>query len=222
MTIRRRAIKNEQKQQRRQAILNVAWNMFQDMPHQAITINEVAERCGLAKGTVYLYFKTKEELFLAIQEQQFQEWLDAIDTELQTVETGTTIEQVATIISETLMQRPAMMRLLAILHSTIEHNIDYDVALHFKRMLHERLTQTGTLLERCLPFIPANDGPRILLHIYALIIGVQHLADPAPVIQRILAEPGMEQLAVNFADEFPKTLRTLLYGLEQEIKRNNL
>lgn len=222
MTIRRRAIKDEQKQQRRQAILNVAWDMFQATPHQAITINEVAERCGLAKGTVYLYFKTKEELFLAIQEQQFQEWLDAIDVELQTQETDTTIDEIAAIISASLMQRPAMVRLLAILHSTIEHNIDYDAALHFKRMLHERLTRTGTLLEQCLPFIPTNYGPRILLHIYALIIGVQHLADPAPVIQRILMEPGMEQLAVNFADEFPKTLRTLLYGLEQEIKRNNL
>ena len=64
---RRRAIGDKQKQRRRQAMIDVAWQLFQQSSYQAITMAEVAERAGIAKGTVYLYFKTKEELFLAVQ-----------------------------------------------------------------------------------------------------------------------------------------------------------
>ena len=38
--------------------------MFLQTNYEAVTIAAVAQESGLAKGTVYLYFKTKEELFL--------------------------------------------------------------------------------------------------------------------------------------------------------------
>ena len=72
MEIGRRARNTEDKQQRRQAILDVAWALFQETSYAAVTMNGVAERAGLAKGTMYLYFKTKEELFLTLQIAQLQ------------------------------------------------------------------------------------------------------------------------------------------------------
>lgn len=40
---------------------------------QATTIQEIADAAGLGKGTIYHYFKTKEEILLAVSEELFHE-----------------------------------------------------------------------------------------------------------------------------------------------------
>jgi AcrR family transcriptional regulator len=215
MTIKRRAIKDEQKYERRQAILDIAWQLFQDMPYQQITMSEVAERAGLAKGTLYLYFKTKEELFLTVQEQQLATWFDEVDTQLSSAQGASDIARVADLMRGSLERRPGLTRLLAMLHSILEQNVDYDTARRFKRMLLARMGGTGALLEGCLPFLAPGQGAHLLLQAHALIIGLRHLADPAPIARRVLEEPGMAPFAVQFAPEFLQAFTALLLGLER-------
>jgi AcrR family transcriptional regulator len=187
--------------------------MFKETSYQAVTIAEVAERAGLAKGTVYLYFKTKEELFLAIQRQQFEAWFSELDGRLRAARGGS-VAQAAAAIRGSLEARAGLARLLAILHTILEQNIDFDAALDFKRMLLDRLTRTGALLEECLPFIAPGQGANVLLQVYALIIGVQHLADPAPVVRQVLQAPELSVFKVDFVQSFSEALNTLLRGLE--------
>jgi AcrR family transcriptional regulator len=221
--MRRRAIKDEQKQARRQVLLDVAWELFEATSYQALTINEVAERAGLAKGTVYLYFKTKEELFLSLQEQQLAAWFAEVDVRLQAApdapEAGP-IVQVVDILCETLKQRPGLTRLLAIMHTVLEQNIDFETALHFKQMLLSHVSRTGALLEQRLPFLTPGQGAQILLRVNALAIGLQHMADPAPIVRRVLDEHALEIFAIDFAREFSATLQTLLYGVQYLASRS--
>ncbi|MDW7739823.1 MAG: TetR/AcrR family transcriptional regulator [Bacillota bacterium] len=48
---------------KREQILFAAIDMFLDKDYYQVTINEVAERAGVGKGTVYEYFPSKEQLF---------------------------------------------------------------------------------------------------------------------------------------------------------------
>src|SRR4051812_20513013 len=72
------AMHEEQKEERRQDILTTAWQLFQTTSYEAVTIARVAEFVGLAKGTIFLYFKTKEALFLALLEQQLGSWFTSV------------------------------------------------------------------------------------------------------------------------------------------------
>src|SRR5262245_54156542 len=99
----RRAVKEDQKEERRQEILDKAWQLFQQHDYQAVNIIDVARGVGLAKGTIYLYFKTKEALFLAIQEQQFQHWFDDIEAQLATLEGNRPPAEIAALITGTLV-----------------------------------------------------------------------------------------------------------------------
>ncbi len=219
MQTRRRARNDEAKQSRRSAILATAWQLFQGMPYSAIAMAEVAERAGLAKGTLYLYFKTKEELFLALQEQQLADWFDEVDRALAADRADWTSGDVVSLLCGTLERRPGVARLLAILSPTLEQNIPFAEALRFKRRLAERLACTGALLERRLPFLAAGEGARLLLRCQALVVGLQHLADPAPVMRQVLAEPGMALFDIELKRELNATLRALLLGMECERAR---
>ena len=58
--------KEREKEQRRQDIINAAETVFFSKGFQTATVDEIAEKAELSKGTVYLYFKSKEELAAAI------------------------------------------------------------------------------------------------------------------------------------------------------------
>lgn len=55
--------------QREQAILETARNMFAEKGFHNTNLNDVAQAVGIARGTIYLHFPTKEELLLAIINQ---------------------------------------------------------------------------------------------------------------------------------------------------------
>lgn len=48
---------------RREAILNAALDEFSARGFEAARLDDVARRAGIAKGTIYLYFRDKESLF---------------------------------------------------------------------------------------------------------------------------------------------------------------
>lgn len=54
------------KQDRPQEITAAALDAFAENGYAATRVEEVAKRAGVSKGLLYLYFKTKEELFKAV------------------------------------------------------------------------------------------------------------------------------------------------------------
>lgn len=218
MAIVRRAVKDSQKQERSEAILAAANDIFAATPYKDIALEAVAAKVGVARGTLYLYFKTKEDLFLTLLERSAIDWFDCLDTQLKAAcdaDATPDIEQIANIFTESVVQRPNLMRLTSLMHSILEYNIDYPRALEFKRGIAERRRRTAQLLEKCLPFLQTGQGSRLLIYSNTLIIGFMHQAEAAPVIQQVLAEFGTELFSVSFKEDYTKAFRALLYGLAQ-------
>ncbi|MDX5594218.1 TetR/AcrR family transcriptional regulator [Pseudovibrio sp. SPO723] len=55
------------------SILDAAMKAFRDSGYHSTTMNDVAGVAGLGKGTIYLYFKSKEALATALAERHFAE-----------------------------------------------------------------------------------------------------------------------------------------------------
>ncbi|PLX14095.1 MAG: hypothetical protein C0594_00485 [Marinilabiliales bacterium] len=58
--------KEREREQRKQDIADAAQKVFREKGFDRATIDDVAQRAELSKGTVYLYFKSKEELQFAV------------------------------------------------------------------------------------------------------------------------------------------------------------
>lgn len=64
-------------------ILDAAYDLFGSDGFYETKISDIAHQAGIAKGTVYLYFKSKEELFMAVTRRDCENFLDGLDTKLQ-------------------------------------------------------------------------------------------------------------------------------------------
>lgn len=216
----RRARSDEDKQERRNAILTTAWRMYtRDPSFSAFTMQALAKQAGLAKGTLYLYFRTKEELFLALLENGFDAWFDVLDARLDASGAEWAPEDAAEVIVRSIRGRETLPRLLSILPTIVEHNVDYDAALRFKRQVMRRAEVTGHRLEARLPFLRPGEGARLLVHLHALVIGVWQLAEPSPVIRRVMETPELAPARVDFEEDLRFLLVTLLSGMRTAAER---
>jgi TetR/AcrR family fatty acid metabolism transcriptional regulator len=64
------------------AILNAAYALFGSAGFYETKMSQVAEQAGIAKGTIYLYFKNKEELFTAVTRRDCEGFLQQLEEKL--------------------------------------------------------------------------------------------------------------------------------------------
>lgn len=74
-----RSWKEKQRQEREALILQVAEEMLIEKGYYETSIDEIAARVGISKGTVYLHFPSKEDLVFAIFEHDMQEFLQFVE-----------------------------------------------------------------------------------------------------------------------------------------------
>ena len=211
--MRRRARSPEDKAARRQAVLDEAWRLFQRLPWSGLTLLQVARGVGLSKGALYRYFDTKETLFLAVAEAQLRGWLLELGGKLDALRRPSSAEALAEVLCVSLLRRPALARLLALLHVELEHNLVPAEALRFKRALHALLTTFGQKLARAAGLASAEAGLRAALYLHALVIGLWQMSDPPPQVARLLASGGLEALRVDFQPALQAGAAALLRGL---------
>jgi len=218
MALSSRAMTADQKQLRRASILTVALARFADTPYNELTMDRIAVDAAVAKGTLYLYFRSKEELFLALYEDELARWFDELDASLEKNRRAASFDNVVQLLCDSLKNRPMFLRLIAIVHTVLERNVALTTVRRFKTRMKERLLNTGALLEASLPFLKPDRGADLLLKINALVIGFQHLAEPSGVAAEILKEPELALFRVNLTEQLLSTLRTLLMGLAYQAK----
>lgn len=216
MVISRRARSQDQKGERRQEILAAAITLLREKPYHKITMADVAKKAGMAKGTLFLYFGTKEELFLVIVSREFERWFDAMDRAFTDIVEGSepgSGDRVLTALRGMLKEDSLLVSLIPILHTILEQNIGYDKAKEFKEMLGQRLRHTGMLLEKCLTFVEKGQGTTFLLWMYALVIGFTQMAAPSPVIKKVFQNnPALRMMQIDFGRSYVDALGVILDG----------
>ena len=78
------SLKEKQRKEREELILQVAEEVFQEKGYYETSMDEIAARVGIAKGTIYAHFSGKEELVVAIFRRDLQKFLDGIDGVIET------------------------------------------------------------------------------------------------------------------------------------------
>jgi TetR/AcrR family fatty acid metabolism transcriptional regulator len=83
-----RSLKEKQRQEREALILQAAEEVLMEKGYYETSIDQIAARVGIAKGTVYLHFPSKEDLAIAIFENDMQQLLQFIDTTMDSTLTA--------------------------------------------------------------------------------------------------------------------------------------
>ena len=81
------SLKEKQRHEREELILQVAEEVLAEKGYYETSIDEIASRVGIAKGTVYLHFPSKEDLVVAIFRRDMVQLLENVDGVIDSEET---------------------------------------------------------------------------------------------------------------------------------------
>lgn len=197
----------EPKAERRQAIIDAAARLFADIGYADCEIGRVAAELGIAKGTLYLYFSSKEELFYACVDTGMQQMQAAVQQAATQVDDP--LERISRAVRaylEFFERRPEQVELLIQERANFKHRkrptfFDYREAIRARwRPVYVNLQRQG---------IVRSDLPveRMLENVGNLLYGTmftnhfagrsipldeQHAAIMAIVFNGILARPEAE------------------------------
>jgi AcrR family transcriptional regulator len=214
----KRAAGELEKETRRAEILARADALFREKDYDEIRMSDLSAELGLAKGTLYLYYPSKEALFFSLLDGHLGAVFTQLDEWLSAEAGAVSVESLAEGMASAVAADPVLPRLLAAMHPVLEKKLPFEEALAFKRRLASALTAAGEGLARALPPLEGEDGRSFLLYFYAQMVGLVSLTDLSPFVRRIAAEPGLGILRLDFETALRNSARALLAGLVESAR----
>ncbi|RME23337.1 MAG: TetR/AcrR family transcriptional regulator [Deltaproteobacteria bacterium] len=202
---RQRARAAAEKAARRTQILLAAGRLFDrgaGVP-DSLTMAGLAREVGLAKGTLYLYFQKKEEIFLALLLEELRLWMGALDGALESTDRDP--GAVAAAVVSTLARRRRLPRLLTVALPAMNPDLGPAAVEEFTTRWAALATPLGHRLESLLPAPAPGDGRRLLRRVMAVVVGVLLTTGQ-------LADSDAPPLPLAPGGELEQTLAALLRG----------
>lgn len=150
-------------------MIQVARVLFEQQNYVMPSVNDIVGQAQLAKGTFYLYFETKEELFLEMLELGFRQWLQTLQ-EIVTADILTNPALLARAVVKPILSDHCFLHLASMTQSILEQNLRTERATSFKQRLgHNMETLANDLATRF--GVPSGEMIELMLDCYAAIIG---------------------------------------------------
>ncbi len=200
-------------------MLDAAREMLDQMPLADISLRELSRRIGLAKSNVVRYFPSREAVFLAVLAEDWDSWLDQLELCLRPGPSGqgpgqaATHRRVAAAIAQTLGQHRRLCELIAAAQMILERNIPVDTARQFKLAAWARTRRLAGLVQSAVPALADALAFEFAGVTWALIAGAWPMANPSPSVARVLAEPKLADLCVEFGPALTSVLTIVLDGM---------
>jgi len=196
VAINQRARSAEQKALRRHAVLEAAETYFLEVGYEAFSMSNLAKNIGLAKGTLYLYFQTREELFLTLYEQSLVRWSQVF---IGCLSKPLASKAYAQTLYTTAVADGTFVPLLTRLEHVIEHNVAIDRLINSKRVFIDQVeaiavpTSTSLKLEKA-------QAREVVKTMGVLLIGATR-TDQGPSLDGEELPEDVQDLIATFSSE---------------------
>jgi AcrR family transcriptional regulator len=211
-----RARSDEQREQRRHAILSTAAAMLAEMPVAELSLNELSRRVGLAKSNVLRYFETREAVLLELYATAWSAWLDRLDTLLPPPAAKGSprarYERVAAVVTASLVADPLVSELISVSASVLERNVSVDVARRHKAASVANSDRMADQLRRSLPELSPDAAWRAAGGVLVAVGGVWPLTNPTEAMLCVFEDPQMARFRMDFATALEEVLSVILAG----------
>lgn len=174
---------------RREEIINACKELYQTMSFKEITIKEIANYTSFTRPSIYNYFETKEEIFLAILQKEYELWVAELESITDNNETMSR-EQIAKALALSLENRALLLKLMSMNHYDMEANSRMERLVDFKKAYGASLVAVKRLLKK---FCRDIDSNAFIYNFFPFIYGIY----PYAVVTEKQKE-AMEQAGIDY------------------------
>lgn len=162
---------SEQLEARREEILDVCEKLYQTKSYKEITIKEIGKATSFTRTSIYNYFQTKEEIFLALEKREYDLWVADLLQRTDHLERMNR-EEFAGLLAESLEKRMLLLKLLSMNHFDTESGSRLDHLTAFKRSYGRSMHTVLELLDRFFPDITDSRKQDFIYAFFPFMFGI--------------------------------------------------
>ena len=198
---------------RKKEIISACRKLYETMSFKDITLKEIGKQTSFTRTSIYNYFETKEEIFLALFAQEYELFAEDLDRLLEQREMLPP-DELSSELAHALERRPLMLKLLSMNLYDMEANSRMERLVEFKKAYGE----SSAAVDRCLKkFVPGLTEENRQTFLYAFLPFVYGLYPYTVVTEKqrlAMKEAGIPYVYMSTYEMAYTFIRTLLGGLQ--------
>ena len=156
---------------RKEEIIEACARLYETMSFKEITIKEIGAATSFTRTSIYNYFETKEEIFLALLQREYELWVDVMNA-VMADEASMTRNELARTLARTLTDRPRLLRLLSMNLYDMEANSRPERLAEFKVAYGASLDAVTRMVKKYIPEMDDAERQRFLYAFFPFIYGI--------------------------------------------------
>ena len=132
---------------RKEEIINACEKLYQTMSFKDITLKEIGKETSFSRTSIYNYFQTKEEIFLALLKREYDAWTQEL-CKVVDLNEAMTDEEIADVLATTLDHHKQLLKIMSMNHYDLEENSRMELLVEFKVSYGNAMKTVMAMLEK--------------------------------------------------------------------------
>lgn len=196
---------------RKEEIINACEKLYQTMSFKEITIKEIGNAISFTRTSIYNYFQSKEEIFLALLKKEYKLWIADLQDMMARYETLTK-DEFAGELAHSLEQRSQLLKIMSMNHYDMESSSRPEHLREFKTFYGKSIRTVISCLEKYFPEMSAQEKQDFIYMFFPFMFGIY----PYTVVTE-KQRTAMEKAGVNYVF---MTIYEITYSCVKRLLRN--
>lgn len=197
------------KEARREEIVSACEKLYKTLGFKEITMKEIGLETSFTRASIYNYFQTKEEIFLALFAREYDKWTEELN-ELYEKNEVLTNETFAEKLSLTLEKRKLMLKLLSMNMYDMEESSREENLAEFKVSYGMSIQAVKRCLDRLTPARSEEEKESFLYSFFPFLFGLYPYAEVTEKQRKAMEKANVGFVYHSVFDLSYNTIKNLL------------
>lgn len=156
---------------RKTEIVNACEKLYQTMSFKEITIKEIGAATSFTRTSIYNYFQTKEEIFLALLQREYELWIAGLKDMMERHK-ELSVDEFAREMARLLEERSQLLKIMSMNHYDMEENSRPERLSEFKVAYGEALRTVRACLDQYFPQMADGDKQNFIYTFFPFLFGI--------------------------------------------------
>ncbi len=156
---------------RKEEIIAACAELYKTMSFKDITIKEIGNATSFTRTSIYNYFQTKEEIFLALLQREYELWNDSL-RQMRNENDKMDVSEFADALAHSLEKRENLLKIMSMNHYDMEENSRIERLTDFKIVYGQSLTEMRNCLDKFFPEMTDRDKQDFIYSFFPFMFGI--------------------------------------------------
>ncbi|MBU5486650.1 TetR/AcrR family transcriptional regulator [Clostridium sp. MSJ-8] len=177
---------------RKEEIINACEKLYKTMSFKNITLKDISRETTFSRTSIYNYFQTKEEIFLALLKREYDLWISQLKEAIEAKDAMSN-DEIADVLAHTLNEHKQLLKIMSMNHYDLEENSRMELLVEFKVSYGNALKTVMTMLMKFRPDMNAEKRQDFVYSFFPFMFGIY----PYTVVTD-KQKKAMEKAEVNY------------------------